>query len=276
MSRFKLSRVDRSTFVLVVLFVIFSLGWGYLQLFHKTNQSLLYLYSDTYFIVALWGAIGGFISSWRWGGFSTKVGRSIAYFSVGLLFQVLGQLVYAYYMECLGIDVPYPSVGDIGFFGSIPFYILGTMSLIHAFGCQFHPDGEKLLSLFFPIGIFILSSWYFLQGKGIQLENLPKTFLDFGYPLGQAVYVSLAISAYFSSKIILEGVIRVNVLTILLGLLFQYLADSMFLYQAKMGTWHGGSLNDYLYMCAYFLIGLGIIGLRRAYYCRTIYNPAPL
>ncbi len=88
--------------------------------------------------------------------------------------------------------------------------------------------------------------------------------LDFGYPLGQAIYVSLAILVAFLSRSTLGGVMRMPTLCLLYALVFQYFCDFTFLYQVQHGTWYVGGINDYMYFASYFFmtISLGFIGTK--------------
>ena len=86
-----------------------------------------------------------------------------------------------------------------------------------------------------------------------------SVFLDFGYPIGQAVYVSIAILAFILSKDVLGGIMRGPIIFVIYALVIQYLADSNFLFQVINSTWINGGYGDFLYTLAYFLMAISLI-----------------
>src|SRR3990167_7042955 len=121
--------------ITVTLFLIFGVWWAVLYFyFHSilTEQNLYW--AAMYQLIALWGGVFGLFSSRRWGGHRSLMGRGIIYFSIGLLLQSFGQSVFSYYTTILGVDIPYPSIADVGYFGSIVLYILGIASIARVSG----------------------------------------------------------------------------------------------------------------------------------------------
>jgi len=102
---------------------------------------------------------------------------------------------------------------------------------------------------------------YFLLLRGYEFDwSQPiAIFLDFGYPLGRAVYVSLAISAYFLVRGVLGGVMRNKVILVLLALVIQYTADTIFLYRTFTDTWYAGGFSDIVFVLAYFMMAISIL-----------------
>ena len=90
--------------------------------------------------------------------------------------------------------------------------------------------------------------------------------MDFGYPLGDAVYVSLAILALILSKKVLGGVMKKPILFLVFALMFQYICDFTFTYQVSKGTWYVGGINDFMYFISYFFMTIGLI------YMGSIFN----
>ncbi|MEK6883904.1 MAG: hypothetical protein AABY22_30015 [Nanoarchaeota archaeon] len=213
--------------------------------------------------MALFGAIFGSIISKSWGGFKSIVGRTIAFFSIGLFLQVFGQSVFSFYNLVLEVEIPYPSLADIGYFFSIPFYIFGVVLLGKASGAglSFKSMGRKLQAILIPILALGLSYFIFLKGYEFDWSSPLRIFLDFGYPFGQAIYVSLALLVFLLSINFLGGMMRPKVLLILFALIVQYAADYNFLYQAYKGTWLNGGYGDYIYLLSYFLMTIALLNL---------------
>lgn len=257
---------DWSSKVAIGLFVILLGWWFVLQAMNGTGESghRELIWGASYQAVALWGGIWGLIIANAWGGARSVMGKSILAFALGLLLQNFGQTVFSYYNLVAQVEVPYPSLADVGFFGSIPFYIYGTIMLAKASGVSISMKSvaSKLQAVIIPLVVLLLSYYFFLQGYEFDGSSPLKVFLDFGYPLGQALYVSLALLAYLLSTKTLGGIMKNKVLLILLALIVQYAADYNFLSQVLAETWRNGGYGDAIYLLAYFLLALGLIQLK--------------
>ncbi len=219
------------------------------------------LFTDSYWILPLIGSIFGFTTSRRWGGLSSVFGRSVFFFSLGLFMQVFGQVVYSVYAIWGGVEVPYPSLGDIGFFGSIPLYILGLLQLGRTLNLSKALHEKKNVALVGTVIITLLSATYFvfLNNYDLDFSNVVTMFFDFGYPLGQSLYIGIAVLIYLLSVQTLGGKMRARVLFLLLAMGFQYFADFIFLYRQSRGYWIEGGVSDVLYLIAYFIMGVSLV-----------------
>lgn len=255
--------------ILSISLYILLLVWGFLSpQFSETYFSGSRFFGDfpsIYAVLALYGTYCGLTTSKRWGGFTSMIGRSLIFFSLGLFFQVMGQLIYAYYSFFQHISVPYPSFGDIGYFGSIPLYALGVYYLAKVSGINlgiqsFH---NKVSVIAIPGVILLCAYILFLNNYSLDLSQPIKTFLDFGYPFGQAIYVSIAILTYQLSKNFLGGIMKIKILFIILALILQFLSDYTFLYQLTAQTWVAGGLNDFMYLTSYLVMVISLEQFRR-------------
>ncbi len=235
--------------------------WRIALLYVPNHDYSVQVWSASYQILALWGVIWGFYYSRQWGGFKSVIGRANIAFALGLCAQLFGQTTFSYFFY-KGIDIPYPSIADIGFFGSIPFYIYGTLLLGKAAGSKVSLKnyGNKIQAFLIPFVLLALSYYVFLREYAIDSSQPLRTFLDFGYPLGQAIYVSIAILVYTLSRKTLGGMMKMPTLLFLISLVFQYISDYIFLYQSSLGTYIGGGYVDYLYALSYFLMAISLIG----------------
>ena len=249
-------------FFALVLFGLIFAWWISLQtIYAPASAEQLQLWAASYQIIALFGALVGIAISLRWGGLRSLIGRAISMFSLGLLFQVFGQSVYSYYIYFLNQPIPYPSIGDVGYFGSIPLYFYGALLIARAAGAHFPLRGyrNQLLSVILPLLMLSLSYTIFLSGYSFDWSTPVKMLLDFGYPLGQAMYVSAAILAFLLSRNLLGGLMRLPMLAFIGALIIQYIADFMFLYQANAGLWFAGGTNDMIYAVSYLVMTLSLI-----------------
>lgn len=256
-------RKQWQAWVAILLFILLTVWW-LLGMVNPSAYKTRYFgdYPSIYGIMALWGGIWGMLISIKWGFLKSVMGKAIFIFALGLFAQELGQILYAYYSFYQHIAVPYPSLGDIGYFGSIPLYIMGVYYFAKASGVRinFHSIIHQIV-LIIPLLMLGVGYFLFLQNYTFDWHNPVKIFLDFGYPLGQAIYISLAIITYMLSKGVLGGIMRSKILFILFALLVQFLSDYTFLFQSSRGTWSAGGINDYMYLLAYFLMTLGLLQL---------------
>jgi len=255
---FDILNAMKKNILLAIVIAAALLAWRLYLVGVEDGNEALEIWADSYQIMAILGGILGIHISKKWGGTRSLIGRASLGFSVGLLLQAFGQSVYAYYGIFKGIEAAYPSIGDIGFFGSIPCYIFGVLNLAKAAGAGFivKKTSGKIIAIGIPAALLILSYLVFLNGYEITYSLV--TFLDFGYPLGQAIYISLAITTLFLTNRILGGLFRTPILLLLFALVVQYFADFIFLYRSARDTYTVGGMTDIIYLVAYFVMTVSI------------------
>lgn len=247
-----------------VYFLFITAWWSIIFLTGQEETFNNYLFGASYGLIALWGGIWGLIISKRWGGYSSALGRSIIVLSLGLLAQEFGQIIFSAHNIFLEIEIPYPSLADVGFFGSIPLYIYGIFLLLKASGVKFSFNKlvNQLQAFIIPLFMLSLSYLVFLKDYEFDYGSPLVIFLDFGYPFGEAIYISIAILTYSLSKNLLGGVMRNKIVFIVGAFIMQYMAEFNFLYQNSRGTWINGGYGDYLYFLAYFMMTIGLMQLK--------------
>ena len=222
-----------------------------------------------YQIIAWFGVFCGFYFAGLWGGMKSLVGRANLAFSFGLLAQCFGQSVFSYFFY-QGQEVPYPSLADLGFFISIPLYIYGAALLVKFSNLSKGSRSWKniVTAIVIPAALLILSYWFFLRGYEIDWSDSLRVILDFGYPLGQAIYVSLAILALLGARKIMGGLMMVPTLYFIFALVMQFFADYSFLYLSSNELYidSGIDLVDFLYLLAYYFMAISLIKLGETYY----------
>jgi len=234
--------------------------------FFLPHDHMLYSYFGVFYgVIALWGGVWGLIIAREWGGFRSLLGRAIVMFSLGLFAQEFGQCAYTFYIFILHIDVPYPSIGDIGFFATIPFYIYGAYLLARVAGVKISMSSykSKLQAILIPAIMLLIAYGLFITHytfASIDLSKPLQTFLNFGYPFGQAIYISIGILTYSLTRNILGGIMRPVILFLIIAFGAQFLADYAFIFFSD--KYYPGSILDYFYAIAYFLMAFGIIQLQ--------------
>ena len=160
--------------------------------------------------------------------------------------------------------MPYPSIPDIGFFGSVPAYILGAYYLAKGLGVStiIKKSPAKLIgSILVAVVILVGTYWMFLKGYDTSGKSNAVVFFDFAYPITQAIFVVIAMVTFLSVGRLLGGTMKKPVLLLLLAFLVQFAADANYLYQIIKETWGPAGYGDYIYMLAYFIMSLSIIYL---------------
>jgi hypothetical protein len=254
--------------IVLGFFIFFTVWWIILRLMNLPSESSYNQYfTTTYGLIALLGGALGIVVSRQWGGLHSIMGKSIGLFALGLLFQEIGQIAYSYYIYFLNVAVPYPSIGDFFFYGTIPLYIAAVIYLARASGIHISLRSmkSKLQGVLIPVGILLFSYFVLLQGYKADWSNPLKVFIDFVVPFGQAIYISLALLTFTLTRGILGGIMKNKILFILFALLAQYIADWTFIYQANRDIWYPGGVNDYMFLCAYVLMALGLLQLKTVY-----------
>ena len=266
----KIIFVDQKSLLLrsvVIMFLALTFWW--ISMFVRDlkegieNNAFTLIYP----FLSLLGGFAGLGSARHWGGFQSYLGKAISMLSIGLLSQFFGQFMYAYDIYIRNIEVPYPSIGDIGYFGSVICYIIGVSLLAKVSGFKFTLKSleGKLQAIVIPLILLTSSYLIFLKGYEFDFSNALKVFLDFGYPLGEAIYVSIAILTLLMCRNILGGIMKKPIFFLIFALIYQYFSDFTFLYQANAGTWYVGGVNDYLYFSSYFLMTIGLVFFGHSY-----------
>lgn len=251
-----------------LIFLGFVVWWISFQAVVEAQGSSVNWFENTYGLIALVGAIVGFVAMKRWGGRKTVLGKALLFFSLGLLAQEAGQLISSYYTQIAKTDLPYPSLGDVAYFGSVLLYIAAALHLTKISGAKFAFRQTKYRIIAVLVPVVLLSISYVVLLKGYQLDTAhPLTvILDLGYPLGQAIYISIAIVAYLLSAKQLGGVMKAGILTVIFALCVQYLSDFRFIYQVHHDQYVPGRLADLLYLLSYFLMSVALIKFLSIHY----------
>ncbi len=252
---------SKLTYVLVVFYLVILFWWIKIFLSGVKVSDENYLFGLVYAFIALIGGINGLFVSKIWGGYKSLVGKSIIFLSLGLLSYCFGQVAWSYYNLVLRVEVPYPSVADFGYFSAILFYIGGMYAFAKASGAKvtFNKLKGKLIAFIIPTGMLIISYFLFLQHISPDFSDPIKTFLDFGTPIGYAIVISMALTAYFLTKGVLGGNMKNRILYIISALIVQNITDNTFLYQAGAGTYYNAGINDLMFATSFTIMSLGLI-----------------
>jgi hypothetical protein len=250
----------------IFLFYCLILLWGSSFYFLKIKETEAnYWYQFAFGLIPLVGGILGIVKAKAWGFFRSFVGRAIFFLSAGLTSWGIGQMFWSvYYNLILRVEIPYPSLADVGYILAIPLWALGIVNLSKATGARFsvkHLRGQILL-LTIPIGAIILS-YYLLfvlaRGGSIPVDgDGVKLFFDFAYPLGDLVILTLSLLVYGLSFTYLGGKYKIPIICIIFGFIIMYLADFSFSFVTTNMTYYNGHWVDILFPTAMVFMAIGI------------------
>ena len=253
---------DRTAQITVLLFGLLSIWW--FSIFARGIQGVPEndMFGFVYGGFSVWGGIVGLIIAQKWGGIKSLIGRAILSLSLGLLLQAFGQYSFWFINVFEKVEVPYPGIPDIGFFGSIPCYIYAGVLLARAAGAKasLKTLSNKAQIVIIPLTMLVLSYILFLRNYSLDLSRFLETFLNFGYPMGQSIYISVAVLTYTLSRRLLGGIMRFPVLFLIVAFTAQFISDYSFLYFHDV--FFAGCFVDYFYLVSYFLMTLGLIQLK--------------
>lgn len=216
-------------------------------------------------LIPLIGGILGLSKSWAWGGTKSSVGRALLYISIGAICWGMGQMFWSIYYNILThVDIPYPSLADVGYSLSFPFLALGLINLSKATGARFslrHPAG-KVLALFIVIA-GMAAAYYFLivvaRGGSIDFtEGGLKLFFDIAYPMGDLIIFLSSLLVYGLSFNYLGGKFKIGILSIISGMFVLFIGDFSFSYTTTLGTYYNGYWVDLILPTAWALIVFGV------------------
>lgn len=256
---------NKVSYLVLGIYTIILFWWIRLRVFNITEGSEPYLFNWAYGLIALTGAFYSIFAVAKvWGGYKSIVGKGIIFISLGLLGQWFGLQIWTYYNVVLKIEVPYPSLADIGYFALIPFYTLGALMFAQAAGAKFslRSISGKALALLIPLTMLALAYFLFVRSIGFDSSNVIKTFFDFAYPLGEVIPVSIAIFTLYVSKKYLGGRMKSRILYLIFAFSFQFITEYAFLYAAGNETYYNGGINDLLYATSYAIMSLGLISFK--------------
>lgn len=255
--------------VLLLIVYIASIIW-FLTLDRNADEVALsnYLYTLLEGIIPIWGGMYGLFLAKKWGGFSSIIGKSQSFISIGLLSWGIGSLIFvAYYNLIMNVEVPYPSFADVAYILSWPLWGLGMVYLSRATGVKtaLHNTTSRYWIIVVP-ALIVGFSYYLLVhvargGVISSSDDFIKVFFDLAYPIGDVVILTLATIIYGLSFKYFAGKYRWAIYFLLAGFFVNYFADFSFSYQTTLGTFVPGGLSDFLFVTAMFAISFGVNAL---------------
>lgn len=257
-------RINKYSSFLLGFTVLIFIYWIGIQSSKITDLPINLLYSFSTAVLAFAGGVFGLLISKHWGGGKSAVGRAILLMSMGTISWSLGNFVWSFYNFVLHQNMPYPSLADIGYVLAVPMWAIGVYYLSQATGVKFSLRRlrGRVLLIVLPI-VAAIFSYYFLfviaRNSSIEVKDgLLKIFLDFYYPIGDWVILTMSFLLFGLSLKYLGGKFRLPVFITIIGFIIMFMADFSFSYTTTVGTYYNGNLADLLFALAMFVISIGI------------------
>ncbi|WP_046212502.1 DUF4084 domain-containing protein [Paenibacillus wulumuqiensis] len=175
--------------------------------------------------------------------------------ALGCYSYFVAEVIWLFYENILGVEVPFPGPSDI-------FYILQVTFYMSAFIYKLtrekrgYPVIRLLLDISIVMTVISTFSWEFLIGPIISTMGSdplsPSIMLSIGYALGDLALLFGAMSIYFDIRYTMSNIV---ILTLFTGLLSQVIGDSIFLYMIVDETYSSGSWSDPLFILGLLLVG---------------------
>ncbi len=188
------------------------------------------------------------------------------FLAIGIALYAGGQAIWTSYdVRMNTADVPFPGIYDIGFVGSYPFFLLGTLLLTRRNKASVGRI-RLLLDAFGVIGAAVSLSWFFLLKPLIaglaQAPSPGAAFLSIYFPAGDLFLV--AIGAFLMFSPLANRAQQPVFLRLCLGLFFLAVTDSLLAYFSLSNNFNTGTLQDILWPLSMLLIGLAAVEYPRS------------
>jgi diguanylate cyclase (GGDEF)-like protein len=186
--------------------------------------------------------------------YSKRVSFAWAMFASAQFLYTCGDVLWMVDELFLNIS-PYPSLADAFYLANYPFFLIGTFFLTN----ERHSRIENIkhsLDMLITLAAAILGIWYFLVqpiiSQGINDSHF-LLFLTVAYPVGDIVLFAALV------WLINHDTKRFSTIPVLLlfgGIFFTIVFDTIYSYQAFVGTYEGGKYLDIGWILSYLVIGL--------------------
>jgi PAS domain S-box-containing protein len=204
-------------------------------------------------------AIGSAACAWKATRTVKKERRGWTLLALSAGAWALGQVVWAYYALVLDIEIPFPSIADIGMLGAAALAFAGILSFWDA------PRGTATRWIVWLDGLIIVLSLIFTEWAldlkttviaAIQSTDPPTTaYLNPAYLLADILVATMVILAIRRATHRQRG----RMLLLLGGLSANALSDSTFAYLSANGAYNAGDVLDTGWVVGYLLVALAAL-----------------
>ncbi|MBI5614336.1 hypothetical protein HY947_05400 [Candidatus Gottesmanbacteria bacterium] len=244
---------------LVILYG-FYLIWGIILQFLPLKSTTLNLAYNSYAVLYFYGALCCIRNS-NTVSIKSSIGKSLLFFGLGVGSYGIGLLFWLYYNFIARIEIPFPSFADIFFVLFIPLIAVGVFYILSLF--------TKLITR-----TFVLQSLAIIALSAIAvlgLLNKPTitgdasflaVFFNIAYPIGDTILVSSALIALRVGGGKMHEILKL----LIIGLLFQAVADFFFTYRSSHTIYWNGDISDIMYATSGFILSATLLRMRKHFF----------
>jgi hypothetical protein len=175
----------------------------------------------------------------------------------------VGEAVWTYYDLIRGVQVPFPSLADVGFLAAVPLAVAGLL-LFPSSPRRAADRVQGVLDGCIIAGSILFASWATVLGPLFHAHHnsaFAQT-LSLAYPASDVVMVSLVIILFTRAGNQNRG----SLVLVMAGMVAFAVADTAFSYLTQVHNYGNGTFLDTGWVAGYLLIGLGAL--------RAVYAPS--
>jgi hypothetical protein len=251
-----------------IIFVLTVLSLMSITLLKGNQQQHINTYEVMVTILPIVGGILGMMVARNYSSFKSSFGQGIIFVSLYLFIWGLGQAAWTYYVIFSKVEIPYPSLADIGYLLAIPPALYGVYKLSQAMGVKYalRTRVGKITLIVIPL-LCIIASYYLLiivgRGGFPSADSINIKFIvDLAYPTSDLAIIAFSLTTIVLTRKQLGGRFRVPLYAILLGFVLMYIADFGLSYTSNNNTYHSGCWVDYFWTVGIAVIAFGLIFLQ--------------
>lgn len=179
--------------------------------------------------------------------------RVYVLYSLGMLFWLIAECIWALYAIVFLIEIPFPSSADA-------FWLLGYVPLMAALLLQAWRFGDAFAlwkKIAMVLGLLLLTILILAATISPLFEEYPSTVtlaVSVSYPILDALLLSVAIPLFLLFR---KGSYWRPTLFILLGIMLQLVSDLAFAQSYFSGLYYPGSPIDLVFDYSYLMLALG-------------------
>jgi diguanylate cyclase (GGDEF)-like protein len=188
--------------------------------------------------------------------------RAWALVGLAALSWTVGQAAWTWFEVVRSVQVPFPSVADVGYLAAVPFFMFGMLSFPHI------PDGTSRIRIGLDGLIVALTllyvSWTLVLGPAVMSSEgtLLEQMISLAYPIGDVITLTITVIALTRAA----AAHRSSLWFAGAGLALLAVADSHFVYSTLQDAESVGTIADVSWFGGWLLLALGAaddLGQRR-------------
>ncbi len=174
--------------------------------------------------------------------------------SGALLSWSAGQAVWTWYESVLGVDVPFPSLADVGYLGLPPLAAAALLSLPLA-APTLAGQVRTILDGLMVASSLLLCSWIMVLGPVFRAgsDSLLTEVISLAYPLTDLVVITIVVYTWLRARQ-QHRRLQLSLPLVGVGLLAFAVADSGFVYLTTTGGYSSGSFIDIGWFLGFILM----------------------